>query len=292
MATRKSKALPPAIAIVAIASLALMATPARASGCASFTSADARAQGELRLCQHPVEGVATTFACREYRNADFRYLLLFKGGPLPKAMLRNGLPREVPDPGSAPGTEATRPLCRQSPPPGVPDSATYRGTGVCLDAHDRAVPCSVYEHALARSPHAMRYLVFYDPHGAGATHIDAQVAGDNTNALLAELAFQTGTQLVNSTCCSAQAQGYFAYALDLFPDEPDYRAAYDAGLELAPVPYASREHASPTAGTIAPEPELATVPAQDASATTEFGAHRAIPPGVRQPRTVPQGTSP
>jgi hypothetical protein len=213
---------------IGLASLALVATRVSANECAHFTSADASPQGELRLCEHTVDGALATFACREYRDADSHYLLLFKGGPLPKAIYRDHSGRGTPSLRAVQRSEAAPGSCRQEPPVGVPASALYRGTGVCRDARDRSVPCSVYEHAAARSAYAMRYMVFYDPHGAGPTDIDAQVAGENEDALLAELAFQMGFQLLDSECCHEQGRRYLAYAHGLFPDEPAYRAAYEA----------------------------------------------------------------
>jgi hypothetical protein len=292
MATCKRLVLQHLFGMIGLASLALVAARVSANECAHFTSTGARAQGELRLCEHSVDGAPATFACREYRDADFRYLLLFKGGPLPKAIYRHESGQGMPNLRVAQRFEAAPESCRQQPPPGVPASAVYRGTGVCLDANDRPVPCSVYEHAAARRAHAMRYLVLYDPRGAGPIDIDAQVAGDNANALLAELAFQMGLQLLNGECCREQAQGYLAYALELFPDDPLYRAAYREGLASARAREALRQQAPPTTDNIATVPASATVTRQDTNTTAEIEMKRVTTPGVGQSRSVPRQDSP
>jgi len=127
-------------------------------------------------------------------------------------------------------------------PAGVPRLATYRGTGVCTDAQERQVPCSVFEHAAARDPHEMRYMVFYHPDGSDPSTVDAQVAGENEDALLAELAFQLGLGLINTGCCRAQAEAYLKYAHELFPDAPVYGAVYRAALADAPAGSTAPSH--------------------------------------------------
>jgi len=145
--------------VIVLTSLASVASRSLASECTHFTSRDATAQEELRLCEREINGPVETYACREYRDAGNRYELLFKGGPAPKAIRQQATGDEQASLRAFSRADAQGQACRQTPPPGVPTHATYRGTGVCLDAKDRSVPCSLFEHAMARDPVAMRYLV-------------------------------------------------------------------------------------------------------------------------------------
>jgi len=211
--------------VIVLTSLASVASRSLASECTHFTSRDATAQEELRLCEREINGPVETYACREYRDAGNRYELLFKGGPAPKAIRQQATGDEQASLRAFSRADAQGQACRQTPPPGVPTHATYRGTGVCLDAKDRSVPCSLFEHAMARDPVAMRYLVLYDPQGGGPIDIDAQPVGENTNAIPAELAFQIGRALASTGCCEAEAHGYLAHAVALFPGDATYRAS-------------------------------------------------------------------
>jgi len=210
--------------VIALTSLASVTSRSFASECAHFTSPDATAREELRLCEREINGSIETYACREYRDAGNHYELLFKGGPAPKAIRQQATGDERASLRAVSRADAQGQTCRQTPPQGVPAHATYRGTGVCLDAGDRSVPCSVFEHAMARDPVSMRYLVLYDPQGGGPIDIDAQAVGENANALPAELAFQIGRALASTGCCEAEAHGYLAHAAALFPGDATYRA--------------------------------------------------------------------
>ncbi len=220
--------------------IAIFAAPGLASADVPQAVARSQAVGDFHLCEADPNGHAETFACREHRAGRNSYLLLFKGGPSPKAVYAR----------DADGTvslwrkpESDDTFVYDPPrPAGVPTPAAYRGTGVCIDGRDRSVPCSVFEHAAARDPRQMRYMVFYHPDGSGPAAVDAQVAGENADALLAELAFQLGLALVNTGCCRAQAAAYLGYAHELFPDAPAYGAVYRAVLDDAPLDPTVRAH--------------------------------------------------
>ena len=209
-----------------LSSLALFHATAFAGECADFTSATATPAGELRLCEQAVSRGTRTYACRDYRDSGHRYVLLFEGGPWPKAVVRQESHGGDATVRPVRRADAVRLTCHQGPPHGVPETATYRGTGVCLDADDRSVPCSVFEHAAARDPQLMRYMVFYDPEGRGPVAIDASVAGENVDALPAELAYRLGVALLDTGCCQGQGTEYLELAHRLHPDDPAYRSAY------------------------------------------------------------------
>jgi hypothetical protein len=198
---------------------------AGANDCPAILPASASAVGEPRLCQVGDDKRDGPFVCREYLDSDRLYRVLFRGGPVPKQvheLTRNeATPTQLPVRGRR---------CELARPPGVPATAQYRGTGVCKDEHGRPLPCSLFEHAGAREPEAMRYFVFYEPDGSGIRRIDVLSAGRNEYALEAELAFQLGQALADGACCRDRARDYVAYAAALFPDDGAYRAALTAQL--------------------------------------------------------------
>jgi hypothetical protein len=221
--TRKSSAI---YAILFTEALGVIA-PATvgANDCPAILPAFAGAVGEPRLCHAGDDKRDGLFVCREYRDADRVYRVLFRGGPAPKQVYE--LTR---DDATATQLPVRGRRCELARPPGVPVAASYRGTGVCADEHGRPLPCSLFEHAGAREPEAMRYFVFYEPDGNGIRRIDALSVGRNEHALEAELAFHLGQALAGSTCCRDRARDYVAYATALFPDDGAYRAALTAQM--------------------------------------------------------------
>ncbi len=172
-----------------------MPVTAGANDCPAILPASAGAVGEPRLC-HADDESDRLYVCREYRDAERFYRLLFQGGPVPKQVYE--LTRND-------ATLTRLPVrgrrCDLARPAGVPVAAVYRGTGVCQDEHGRSLPCSVYEHAGAREPEAMRYFVYYEPDGSGLHRVEALSAGKNEHTLAAELAYQIGQALAASDCC-------------------------------------------------------------------------------------------
>lgn len=209
---------------------------AGANDCPAILPASAIAVGEPRLCQAGDEKHDGLFVCREYRDAERFYRVLFRGGPVPKQVYEltrnNATPTQLPVRGRR---------CELARPPGVPVAASYRGTGVCQNEHGRPLPCSLFEHAGARQPEAMRYFVFYEPDGSGVHRIDMLSAGRNEHAFAAELAFQIGQALAANACCRERARAYVAHAAALFPAEPVYRAAQQAFESPSPANTAAIE---------------------------------------------------
>ena len=221
--------------------LALVASlpGARADGndCPAIVPADAVALGELRLCNATSGSPDELSACRNYGADSHTFRIDFRGGVVPVAVRRLAVASTQDEASPAPATviEAGKRGCDLTRPAGVPRNAVYRGTGVCRDEHDKALPCSVYEGASARQPVAMRYFAYYEPDGRGIRHVDSLPAGPNKSALEAEVAYQLGQALAASECCREQARSYIAHAVGLFPDDSTYRATFDL---LASVPEA------------------------------------------------------
>jgi len=208
----------------------LPAAKAGGNDCPALLPADAKPIGELRLCRADAGTSGEFSACRDYTTRDHLFTVEFRGGVVPVA-LRQRLA------GAVQGTAVTQTAgdrgkrgCDLTPPLDVAQGATYRGTGVCHDEHDRPLPCSVYEGANARQRTAMRYFVYYEPDGSGIRQVDALPAGPNQQAFEAEMAFQLGQALAATGCCEEKARAYVAHALGLFPADPTYR---DSLNELA-----------------------------------------------------------
>lgn len=218
---------PLARAILFAAALVAASTSlaAAVNDCAAILPAAASAIGEPRLCRvNEDDGV---FVCRAYRDDRRVYQVLFRGGTSPVAVYEHAGTDRQTDETVLQGTRryVGARSCNLERPSGVSVGATYRGTGVCEDGQGRPLPCSLFEHAGARQPEAMRYFVYYEPDGSGIRRIDAVSAGRNERMLDAELAFQLGQSLANSSCCRDRARAYLAYAAALFPDDGVYRAA-------------------------------------------------------------------
>lgn len=186
---------------------------------------NAGAESEWYLCESERNPAAGPFACLRYRVDGRTHVLLYQGGPAPRAIRADDGARHRADERWLSAQERVALRHALPRPPAVPHAAHYRGTGVCSDERERPLPCSLFEYAGARQPEAMRYFVFYEPDGGGVRRVDALSAGRNEHALEAELAYQLGRTLTRSDCCREQARAWFAHAVTLFPDEPDYRAA-------------------------------------------------------------------
>jgi hypothetical protein len=223
----------------------LFGSVAYASDCYRHMPQEARPTGDFTLCQSAPKGGLETFSCRKYRDDNNVFVLLFKGGPSPKAIYHHQSDQATEQKliWASNGVEA--PLyCDQERPSGVPPSAIYRGTGVCLNNQDQEVPCSVFEQITdedAKIPEIQRYLVFYDPAGGGPTQIGVTTqrgdkvvqakTSESDDTFTAELAYRLGMALLNTACCRERGAAYLHHAYEMFPDSAAYRKAYQ---ELAP----------------------------------------------------------
>lgn len=204
---------------------------AAANECLNLLPDDVKTDGLPRICESAFNGMAATYSCQDYVSGENRYRVLYKGGRSPKAVLAldtGGTEQLL----SSPLYGDRKMKCPLTPPAGVPKYATHRGIGVCHDEKDKPVSCSIFLHAAARQTEAHRYMVFYPNHRDGNVTIDVQVAGNNDDAMVAEVAFQIGMSLWETECCSEQAVQYLAYAYSLFPRAEAYRQAYQRGRAL------------------------------------------------------------
>ena len=201
-----------------------------ANECQSLMPADARQQGQIKICQSSFTGISQQYSCQDYRSKTGHYRVIYKGGLEPKAIVKlaaTGKESLIYSPSW--GDQAI--YCPLPAPISIPAHAKHRGIGICVDENNANIPCSVYEHAQARQSRSWRYLVFY--RNKGQTEIASRMAaGDNKDAMVAELAFQLGLSLLETSCCSDQATAYLEHAHRLFPRVTVYRNGYlDALLE-------------------------------------------------------------
>jgi hypothetical protein len=183
------------------------------------------AVGNLYLCRSEQNSPAEQFACLRYRTGDRSYVLLYQGGPAPRAIRGDNGDSNRSNERWLSAHERATSRYEALRPDLVPRAAQYRGTGVCRDGNYNPLPCSLFEYAGARQVEAVRYFVFYEPDGSGIRRVDALSAGQNEHALEAELSHHLGQALTKSGCCRHEARGWLAHAVALFPDDPHYRAA-------------------------------------------------------------------
>ena len=196
-----------------------------ANECLDLMPYDTVADGLPKICQSDFNGVNNFYSCQDYYSDDTGYRVLYRGGNYPKAIVRintDGSQRLI----SAPLFGDNRLNCPLKPPAGIPEYAIHRGTGICYDDNDQMIACSIFEHAAARQFEETRFMTFYTKHYEEPVMIDAQFAGNNTDAMVAELAYQIGMALWDTECCAEQAVEYLAQAYQLFPRAEAYKKAY------------------------------------------------------------------
>lgn len=196
-----------------------------ANECLDLMPYDTVADGLPKVCQSSFNGVSSDYSCQNYRSGEIRYQVLYRGGLSPRAIIQlnsDGSQQLL----SSPLFGDRRLRCPLNPPAGIPEYAVHRGIGVCHDDNDSLVACSVFEHAMARQPEVHRFMTFYVSDGELPVTIDAQIAGINNDAMVAEFAFQLGMSMWETECCAEQAVDYLAYAYRLFPRTAAYREAY------------------------------------------------------------------
>lgn len=217
--------------ILVLSGLFLLQSFVHANECQNRLPADAAADGALKLCHSSFNGIKDQYSCQDYKTHRATYRVLYRSGLIPKAIVQ--LDKNGEEHVMWSTLFADQPMqCPLLPPAGITIHAKHLGVGICYDNNDKRVPCSVYQHAQARDTESYRYMVFYDPSGKGADVVDQQFAGSNEDAMVAEIAYQIGVQLLNTECCSERAIHYLEYAFTLFPQSPDYRVAYNSAKLL------------------------------------------------------------
>lgn len=220
---------------LSVAGIALLfATQTTANECYSKFPAGVTPLGQVKICQSGFTGLQSDYSCQDYRAGNHHYRVIYKGGLEPKAIvkLNHGKGEQLI---WSPSFGDPKMRCPLTAPASIPRHAKHRGLGVCIDNNDEDVACSVYEHAPVRHSRAYRYLVFYRQDGRGSELVHQMVAGNNQDAMVAEIAYQFGLSLLETRCCSEQASTYLEHAHRLFPKASAYREGYLQALEQVAV---------------------------------------------------------
>jgi hypothetical protein len=220
-----------------LAIVGLGSSPAWAAKLPPFSKNGIQPTSNFFLCQSDHSGKTLTYSCRDYRQGEQKIRAFYKGGTIPKAVATldaNGRVTAIQLPDQSNDKPVALPV---RPPSVIPATSKFQGSGVCLDEHDKNVPCGIFIDKPARMPEITRYMVYYDAKGDGVVQLDKQAAGPNRDAIPAELAYQIGVRLMDSDCCRTEGLGYLKLALSLFPDSGVYRKTYERyRVELASSP--------------------------------------------------------
>ena len=210
--------------------LLLVGITVEANECLSHLPAKLVPLGDVKHCISSFTGLPQYYSCQDYHHQAQRYRVIYKGGLTPRALIKLN-PAGNEQLLWSPRFGDDKMHCPLPAPDGVPQHAVHHGLGICQDEAGTDVPCSVYEHVPIRQTKVYRYLVFYRADGAGVTQIDKLVAGENRNAMVAEIAYQLGLSLLQTTCCNEKALFYLEHAHRLFPRASAYRLGYLQALE-------------------------------------------------------------
>ena len=215
--------------LISTALLAL-GTQVFANECLSQMSNGARPVGQVKLCHSTFTGLKNQYSCQDYQEGTTVFRVLYKGGLEPKAIIKHraGQTEKLVWSTSF-GDQSMR--CPLTAPSSVPKHAKHRGLGICMDERNNDIPCSVYEHKTARESSTWRYLVFYQADGVSNQVAHRMAIGNNEDAMVAELAYQLGLSLLETSCCSDQAAAYLEHAHRLFPRARAYKLGYLQALE-------------------------------------------------------------
>ena len=198
---------------------------AAANECLNLFPYDVKEEGLPKICTSDFTGKTARYGCQDYRSGENRYRVLYRGGRSAKAVLaldNDGSEHVMSSPQR--GDQSLN--CPLNAPAGVPKYANHRGVGVCQDEMNRPIACSIFQYAAARQPLEHLYMVYYPNAEQEPVQIDVEDAGKNEDAMVAEIAYQLGRSLLQTSCCNDRAMQYLAFAYRLFPRSETYRHAY------------------------------------------------------------------
>lgn len=199
-----------------------------ANECVNYIPNKAVKVNDLKICESSYNGISDIYSCQDYKSANKKYRVLYKGGILPKAIVElNEKQQEQLIWSTIFGDKKLS--CPLIPPRGIHIHANHLGTGICANDKDQHVPCSVYEHKISRQIKSHRYLVLYPANESDTRtiHVETFISDSSEDAMTAELAYQFGLNLLDTQCCSQQAMIYLEYAYQLYPKAIKYSKAYN-----------------------------------------------------------------
>lgn len=196
------------------------------ASCSGGVAAEAIPERSLYLCESDQQGKKEIFACQDIVSQSGNYRVLFKGGRKPKAMIRM-LSRGQSTNNLRPvQTPSFQPACHLSMNAQVPPGAIFQGAGVCKDEYEQDAPCAVFRFKSHRHQTFTDYMTLYRKDGSGPQKTEAVYSGYNKDAMPAELAYQIGLSLLNTSCCQKQGLAYIEQAYLLFPYSNLYSQTY------------------------------------------------------------------
>jgi hypothetical protein len=200
-------------------------THAASNQCFEYLPDNITTASGVHVCTSTLNGDYKRYSCQDYVSGENNYRILYRGGLVPKAILKFDEVNHKYVLWSA-QSAVQKITCPLAPPEGIPQQAKHRGIGICQDEHDEYTPCSVYELVEPRKLEVVRYFAMYDPQGEQPASVDATVIGNNVDAMVAEFSFQIGMSLLNTDCCKEKGYEYIKHAYNLFPRAETYRRAY------------------------------------------------------------------
>ncbi|MEJ2142756.1 MAG: hypothetical protein P8Y24_10470 [Gammaproteobacteria bacterium] len=213
--------------LVSLFILGCLGMPVKASAaCPGFLPADATPVRNLYLCKSGHNGLENEYACHDFTSRSGEYRVLFKGGVNPIAIIRIDTDGNVKQYIWRVDHETGQPVCMLPVNRQVPENSEFNGAGVCQDENNRSVPCTVFRYKGPRRQTFTDYVSLYGVGGNGVQQTDPVYTGYNKDAMPAELAYQIGLSLLNTTCCKKQGLEYIEQAYLLFPASQLYSQAY------------------------------------------------------------------
>lgn len=194
--------------------------------CAAYLPRDAVPLASLHLCTAWQSGQTELYACQNVSSGSGLYRIYFKGGHFPRAITRVNAKNEIVDLVWREKPAAPQLVCNLPAPPELPSGTQFQGAGVCEDADNHPVPCSVFREKAPRNKIYSDYMTFYFPDGSGPQKTRRIYSAVNQDAMPAELEYQIGLSLLKTRCCKHRGLKYIEHAYQLFPTSRLYRATY------------------------------------------------------------------
>jgi len=169
--------------------------------CPGYLPDDAVPSGHLRLCKYRDKGHDQLYACQNFISKSGHYRLYFRGGQHPRLIAQTRDKRTMYKTVSLDESASAKPACHLPPPAQIPGHTQFVGAAVCDDAHDQAVPCTVFRDRAFRASTYSDYLTLFDPDGNGPNQTSLVYTGSNPDALPAEFLYQIGVSLIKTDCC-------------------------------------------------------------------------------------------
>lgn len=194
--------------------------------CAKGLPTDAISTGNFSLCELNENSENDLYACQTFNSSKGKFRVYFQGGRFPKAISRVAVNGKNIAIQRIQLNQQPQYVCNLAPPIQVPTTAIFVGAGICDNSVNQKVPCSVFRNKAPRLKNISDYLVFYDQLNKNSERVSLIPVQHNDDAVPAEMAYQIGLNLINTSCCRQKGMKYIELAMNLFPESEIYRATY------------------------------------------------------------------